>query len=165
MVCELSVPQGSVLGPLLISLYVSPIVNVFPVSVSVFHSMLTTLSCIFHWKVRKLSAVWLLRVSSMVVHIERLVVDSRQVWSHHHWHSKWLISAMFIFNGWKVFAVLVLWLITRCLLTHMLTLFAKPLIITPSLTEKGNHRRRLNNSEHNGRHSNELLQCHSSRNE
>jgi len=80
-----------------------------------------------------LSAVWLLRVSSSVDHIERLVIESRQVRSHHHWHwcptAKWLISAMFIFNRRKVFAVLVSWLITRCLSMHTLTLFAKQLIV------------------------------------
>jgi len=45
--------------------------------------------------------------------------------------SKWLISAMFIFNRRKVFAVLVSWLITRCLSMHTLILFPKQLLITP----------------------------------
>jgi len=44
-----------------------------------------------------------------------------------------LISAMFIFNHRKVFAVLVSWLITRCFSMHTLTLFAKQLIFTPRL--------------------------------
>jgi len=76
---------------------------------------------------------------------------------------------MFIFNHQKVFAVLVSWLITRCLSMHTLTLFAKQLIITllrsrcTSLLEQGNHRPRLNHSDHNGRRSTRLLQRHSSR--
>jgi len=75
------------------------------------------------------------------------------------------LSVMYTFNRWQVFAVLVSWFISRCLLMHMLTLFAKQLINTPigstSYPEKGNHRRRLNHSEHNGRHSTRLLQRHS----
>jgi len=79
-------------------------------------------------------------------------------------HSVWM-QIKFIFDRPKVFAVLVSWLITRCLSMHTLTLFAKQLIITYVYFTygKGNHRRHLNHN--NGRRSARLLQCHSSRNE
>ena len=88
-----------------------------------------------------LFAVGLLRVSSLMVHIEQLVIEFRQLWSHHHRRSTvnlglprtdWFRQC-FIFNRRKVFTVLVSWLITRCRVMCTLTSCAKQLIITPRL--------------------------------
>jgi len=88
----------------------------FPVSESVFHSMLLTLSCIFHWKMRELSLCCLTASSQFIggSHCTAchwiqtslkpsslaLALDSEVRVA-----SKWLISTIFIFNCQKVFGL------------------------------------------------------------